>query len=255
MFFILSKILALFIHPLFWIVFSLLMWLFLKNRKWKKRSKIAFLICFFLFTNKFTALLFHHAWEADGTKTEELAEDYDIAIVLGGMAKYDYDLERIILHKGADRIWNAIRLYKLGKVKKILVSGADGKLLDESLNEAQAFKKDLLILGIPEEDVLIEDQSRNTYQNAAYSKELLVELGMEDHKLLLITSAMHMNRASACFEKQGLDFDTFAVDANSGDFYFDLGHLLIPDQHAIELWHQLFHEITGYIVYKMVGYA
>ena len=208
-----------------------------------------------MFTNRFAALLLHHAWEADGTKTEQLSDDYDVAIVLGGMSKYDNDLERMILHKGADRIWNAIRLYKLGKVKKILVSGADGKLLDESLNEAQAFKKDLLILGIPEEDVRIEDQSRNTYQNAAYSKKLLVELGMENDKLLLITSAMHMKRASACFEKQGLTFDTFAVDANTGSFYLDWGHLLIPDQHAIELWYQLFHEITGYIVYKLVGYA
>lgn len=255
MFFVLSKLLSILISPLFWLVLTLLLWLLLKNKKWKKKFKISFVVLFFLFTNKFTALQFQRLWEVEGTKIENVDNDYDVAIVLGGMAEFNNDLNRISIRKGSDRIWNAIRLYKMGKVKKILISGDDGQLIDKGLNEAQTFKKHLIELGIPEEDILTEIQSKNTYENAKMTYEVLKDHQLTNKKILLITSAMHMKRAAACFKNQGLTFDVYTTDHNTGSFYFDFGQIFIPDAHAIELWNQLFHEWAGYVIYKILGYA
>lgn len=255
MFFILSKILSILIHPLFWLIISLLTWIFIKTKKWKKCIKVTFIVLFFLFTNKFLVIQFQRLWEFKGSPIEKINVEYDVAVVLGGMAEYNNDLKRTQLSNGGDRIWNALRLYHLGKVKKILISGADGKLLDQSLNEARAFKKDLILFGVPEVDILIEDRSKNTHENAVFTAELLRKENLHHQKILLITSAMHMKRALACFEKEGLNVDTFPTDHNTGSFYLDWGQLLLPDVKAITLWHQLFHEMTGYIVYKIMGYA
>lgn len=254
MFFVLSKILSIFISPLFWLVISLLLWIFLKNKLWKKRCRLIFIVLFFLFNNSFIVLQLHRVWEIDGIKISEVKDDYEVAVVLGGMAEYNNDLERISIRRGADRIWNAMRLYHLGKVKKILISGSDGFLIDRGLNEARAFREDLITFGIPEEDILMEADSKNTYENAYMTKRLLDESGITG-KIILITSAIHMRRAAACFRKQDIDFDIFTTDHNTGEFYFDLTQILIPNPSAIGLWKKFFHEVSGYCIYKLMGYV
>ena len=106
-------------------------------------------------------------------------------------------------------MWQTIHLYKLGKVGKILISGNDGHVVDRGLDEAVQFKIVLIDLGIPAEDILVENISKNTYENAVESKKVLANAGFENASVLLVTSAIHMRRSEACFVQAGLLFCPF----------------------------------------------
>jgi uncharacterized SAM-binding protein YcdF (DUF218 family) len=150
-------------------------------------------------------------WETEGTKIEEV-DHYDCAIVLGGMAEFDENNNRLSMRRGGDRIWQAINLYHLGKVDKILISGNNGYILDDGLDEANQFKEVLIQNEIPAEDILVEVKSKNTYENAVESKKIL-DKHDEIESVLLVTSALHMRRSKACFEKAGYEnFETFTTD-------------------------------------------
>jgi len=254
MFFILSKILGFFCDPFYWVIILFLIAWYTKRprlKKWTFRIGIGTLI---FFTNTFIFCEFARLWEPDGKKIEEIGH-YDVAIVLGGMAEYDKSHDRLSLRRGGDRIWQAIHLYHLGKVDKILIAGANGDLIDKGLNEAVQFKKVLIDNGIPAEDILTDSLSQNTYQNAIESKKI-IDLHPEIKSVLLITSALHMPRAEACFKKAGYEnFETFTTDHYTGKtrgYKFD--QLIIPNEGTMTDWSKLLHEILGYVTYWMVGY-
>jgi uncharacterized SAM-binding protein YcdF (DUF218 family) len=68
--------------------------------------------------------------------------------------------------------------------------------------EANAMVSLLTFLGVPGDAVWLESESRNTYENALFSKRMLAEAGMDE--VLLVTSAMHMPRSMMLFQAQGL---------------------------------------------------
>jgi len=206
------------------------------------------------FTNNVIFLEFTRFWEVKGTKIENV-KHYDVAIVLGGIAEYNNDLERLSIRRGGDRLWQAIHLYHIGKVDKILISGDSGYMVDKGLNEASQFKSILIDEGIPDEDILVETISKNTYQNAVESKKVLDSIP-EEESVLLVTSAIHMRRSIACFEKAGFkNFGTFTTDHFTGPtrgYYFD--QYIIPNESVLTDWHKLIHEWVGYVTYWAIGY-
>ncbi|MDR7131029.1 uncharacterized SAM-binding protein YcdF (DUF218 family) [Algoriphagus sp. 4150] len=109
--------------------------------------------------------------------------------------------------------------------------------------------------GVPAEDIMIEDQSKNTYENSLFTKTFLKEKGIDiDQEFILITSAFHMKRAQACFDKVGLATESFPTDYYSHDTKYDIPTLLFPDPYSIFIWHKLSKEWIGILVYKLVGY-
>jgi uncharacterized SAM-binding protein YcdF (DUF218 family) len=253
MFFYLSKILSFGISPFNWLILCLLITVLSKKYK---RKKIFFGLTFgilLFFTNSFIFLEFARSWEPDGTKIEDV-EHYNVGVVLGGMAEYDNNLDRLSIRRGGDRLWQAIHLYHLGKIDKILISGDNGFMLDDGLKEALQFRRVLMDEGIPESDILVEAVSKNTYQNALETKKIL-DATPENESVLLITSALHMKRSKACFEKLGFKkFGTFTTDHFTGEgrqFQFD--HLLIPNESNFTTWNALIHEWVGYFSYWVTG--
>ncbi len=193
-------------------------------------------------------------WESKGIKYSEI-ENYDVAIVLGGMAEYDNNLERLSLRRGGDRLWQALHLYGEKRVKKIMIVGANGNLLDESLQEAAQFKAALIQMGIPASDIITEEKSKNTYENAVEAKKVL-----EDYpslkKVLLVTSATHMKRSIACFEKAGFEnIGYFSTDHFTGEIRgYKLDQYFIPNASNFTDWGVLIHEWIGYTTYWVKGY-
>jgi uncharacterized SAM-binding protein YcdF (DUF218 family) len=212
------------------------------------------LIALVFFTNNVIFLEFVRAWEEPGTKISEI-EHYDVAVVLGGMAEWDNSHERLSLRRGGDRIWQAIHLYHLGKVDRILISGANGDVVDKGLNEAVQFKEVLMDNGIPDSAILVESVSKNTYQNAVESKKV-IDQHPEIESVLLVTSALHMKRAKACFEKAGFEsFDCFTTDHFTGNKRgYTFEQLLVPNGSVMVDWSRLIHEWIGYTTYWMMGY-
>lgn len=253
MFFILSKILLFLTSPLFWWCIVLLIAFYGRSSKTRKRFRFIAVTLFLFFTNTFIFLEFERMWEIPGTKISSIKKKYDAGIVLSGMALYDNHLQRLNIKEGTDRIWHTITLYKKGIIGKIIITGKDGTITEQGLNEAEQFRNDLVNWGIPARDILIENKSRNTYENALYTKQLLKK-HPELQSFLLITSANHMRRSKACFKKQGISFDTFSTNLHNGaERYWNADHLLIPSFITFVQWNNLTKEWTGYIMYKLTG--
>lgn len=214
-----------------------------------------FLFCFIVFTNTFITNEILLWWETPAIEYQQLAEGYEVAIVLSGVTASDKSPhDRVHLHKGADRILHAIQLYKLGKVEKLLLSGGSGLLEGDTISEAERMKRVMLLAGIPAQDILLEEASRNTHENALFSKEVLQEK-YPQKRFLLVSSAFHLPRASACFAKQALVVTPFSTDFYSFDPPYKLEHFLVPSPEALFSWSRLLKEWFGLLTYTLMGYV
>lgn len=194
------------------------------------------------------------AWEMKPVDIVKL-QQYETGIVLTGVTKQKKEYQdRTFFEKGADRLLHAVQLYKAGKIKKILITGGSGSLVKRVSTEASDLKRAFLYCGVRETDIIVEDKSRNTRENALFSKKIIQEKHLQG-KFLLITSAFHMRRAKGCFDKAGIQTDIFPVDYYTGDRKLDVDKILIPSSDALNLWTRLIHEITGYITYKLLNYC
>jgi uncharacterized SAM-binding protein YcdF (DUF218 family) len=255
MFFVLSKTLNYLTMITVWLTVLLLLYLFLKKPVWKKRCLWTFVIVFFFFTNDFLANEAMLAWEIPATPYNQLGRNYTTGIVLTGVtigARVPGD--RVYFSRGADRVTHTVQLYKLGHIRHILISGGSGRLGGNDSPEADELKKAFLLMGVPEQDITLENQSRNTYESAVEVKKILGD-SVQVSDCLLITSAFHMRRSLACYEKAGMPIDTFTTDfyAHPRNFYLD--GLLIPQLDALVLWQKLIKEWVGLAAYKIAGYV
>jgi uncharacterized SAM-binding protein YcdF (DUF218 family) len=255
MFFFLSKVLLYLIFPLTWIAIALGLAFFAKGQKWRKRGRIAAIVTLLFFSNTFVFLEFMRAWEIHGTPVGQV-KHHDVGIVLTGMAEYNNDIDVLSLRRSGDRIWQAITLYRKGKIDKILITGDHGYLVDKGLHEAEQLKDVLVSWGFPANDIITETKSKNTWENAVETKKLLTRSYPQHSSFLLITSGRHMRRARACFAKAGLKCDSYSTDLYTGPqrrFAFD--EMVIPDAGTLSEWNGLLKEMFGYLAYKITGKA
>lgn len=191
-------------------------------------------------------------WEIKAIEKESIIKPYDYGIVLGGMITFDSKFDRINFVRSLDRIMQAAILYKEGKIKKIVITSGSGSLKEPKMQEAAILKDYFVKIGFPDEDIIAESNSKNTYENAINTAKLI---GIrKESTYLLITSASHMRRSLACFRKAGFKVVPYVADRYAGPrkFYFD--HLLIPNAEALQGWNVLLHECVGYVSYKLAGY-
>ncbi len=111
------------------------------------------------------------AWEPE-FKSFDGIENHEIGIVLTGVTNLNKTAtDRTFFNKGADRITHALQLYRMGKIKKILITGGQGLNPVNPQSEAELLQRFLIMTGMPESDILIEDQSKNTAQNAQFTRD------------------------------------------------------------------------------------
>jgi uncharacterized SAM-binding protein YcdF (DUF218 family) len=97
---------------------------------------------------------------------------------------------------------------------KIAISGGDAGILYKSGPEAASTAALLAKMGVAEDRILTEEESRDTYENAAKLKAKLETLGLigPDKRWVLVTSAHHMPRAIGAFRKAGFAVEAWPVD-------------------------------------------
>lgn len=253
MFFYVSKILMFLIQPLNWIIIILILAIFHKN---KKRASRLYLLAFLLlitFSNPFLINQLYNNWEPAPKSYTELGY-YDLVIVLGGFSNASRPpRDRVHFVKGADRLIHAMEIYKIGKTQGLLLSGGSSRIVGEKISEAKSVMPFLLNMGIPRDSILLEANSRNTHENAKASKEL-IDSKYKGGKFLLITSAFHMRRAKACFEKEGIQVTAFPTDYYGNEINWSPVQTFIPKSDAFHLWNLLIKEWLGIIAYKIAGY-
>lgn len=255
MFFFLSKTLNYLTMPLVIICILLVLSWVLKRKRWKGRLYKGAIILLLFLSNDFISNEAITQWEIPATPYGQITKTYPLGIVLTGVTKGNMHPEdRVYFTRGADRVIHALQLYKLGKIKKILVSGGNGGLAVRSRKEADELADALVLMGVPKEDVLIENQSRNTRESALEIKEMLKD-SYVPADCLLITSAFHMRRSRACFKKIEFAMDTFSADFLHHERKYSLDVLFIPKLEALTIWTILMREWTGMLAYKLNGYV
>lgn len=245
MFYIISKLLSFLFQPIIWIFILLIIALFYKSKT--RKILITSISLFYFFTNSFIADEVTRIWEV---KRFTPSLTYDVGIVLGGIADYDKITKAHNFNKNADRLMDAEQLYHKGIIKKIMLSGGNGQLFNDGYIESEAMRDYLLANKIPITDIIIENTSRNTIENAINSAEILKEKYNEG-SFLLITSANHMRRSQLCFNKANLKTTAFPTDCTTSYRSTGYDYILFPRVEALEKWEDLIHEWIGYIVYKI----
>lgn len=254
MFFFLSKTLNYFTMPLVIVILLLLLSLVLKGNRWRKRTRAAGIVLLFLFSNDFISNEAMRLWEIPATPYAEIQKSYEWGILLTGVTKAEtkpYD--RVHFSSGADRATHTVQLYKLGLIRKVLISGGSGRLIDIGQREANDLADALVLMGIRQEDILIESESRNTHESAVNVKALLQNISRPED-CILITSGFHMRRSLGCFANEGWPVDTFSADIRTTNRKFTFDVLFIPRIEALNVWQHVIKESVGYISYKVAGY-
>ena len=134
-------------------------------------------------------------------------------VVLGGAVRSRSPMantEMLEMNEAAERMTALILLAKQYPNAKILFSGGVGDLLDFGIPEADEVKNTIGKLGVDPARMLFERRSRNTFENAVYSKVLAQPT--QGERWLLVTSAWHMPRSIGCFRQAGFDIEAYPVD-------------------------------------------
>lgn len=253
MFFVLSKVLAIFVRPITWIIVLLLWAHFSKKPKRKKSFFIAAVVLLIFFSNQYISNRVMLWWEPAPVPIATM-DTYDVGIVFSGVTKGGKSpRDRVYFNRGADRITHTLQLYREGKIKNILVSGGLGFQQVSGSVAAERLRNFLLMAGVPDSVIVVEPDAVNTYENAVKASKILNEQ-FPDQKYLLITSAFHMKRSSMCLRKQGVEFDEFPAGFRSNRSTMNFDDLLIPTAESIERWEKIAKELAGIVTYKVMGY-
>jgi uncharacterized SAM-binding protein YcdF (DUF218 family) len=175
----------------------------------------------------------------------------DGIVVLGGAISPGISLARgvVAFGEGAERITFATELARRYPNARIIFSGGTGALFGGAV-EAPFAVKEFEALGIAHDRITAEEQSRNTIENAVFSR-LLAQPKPREH-WLLVTSAFHMPRAMAAFRAAG-----FAVEACPVDWHtrgpIDATEPFLSFTAGLGMTDMAAHEWIGLIAYRLAG--
>src|SRR5687767_11881716 len=251
MFFYLSKLLSFLFSPLIW-VFILLIWsLKTKVEGRARKLRITAIVILYIFSNSFIIDECFRQWEPTTEDHDLLDTKYDAAIVLGGIGDIDMRLNKINFGMSGDRLFQALPLYYKKRIRRIIFTGGSGRIEFPEKREGIFVKKYLQSINFPDSALVIESLSKNTYENAVFTKHLIDSLGING-KFLLITSAYHMPRSMAIFKKAGYkNITPYITNRLSGKRRYTFDHLFIPNTGALISSEALIHEWIGFLIYKI----
>lgn len=231
MYFTLSKIFWLIFAPANLIILTLALggWLILMRRK--LAGAILFLFGFVTLIIGTVSSLPDRALETLELRFPRCDVDHanpDGVVVLGGAINIIQTSlwDRLTLGDAGSRVVMMADLARRYPNAKIVFTGGYGALFGKPLSEADILTKHMSVFGIEPSRIIFESKSRNTIENALFTKDLVDPKPNE--KWLLVTSGFHMPRAYGMFRKIGFPVDACVSDYMStpgyedGDFSFDV---------------------------------
>ncbi len=263
MFVYLSKLLPLLIYPLGLACILLVLAIIIgKNQRWRRGMIIAALILLWLGSNRWVSygLARSLEWRHLPSKTPPNAEV--IVVLGGGTESADPPRPMTEVNGAGDRVLYAARLYHQEAAPHILVSGGNLEFSTaRGDTPAQEMAELLALTNVPNEAIWQQTESQNTYEDALYSAQMLEERGITT--IILVTSALHMPRSLALFEKQGLTVlpapVDFTITEQNWENAFQPGLdefliYLLPNTSSLGLTTNVLKEYLGMFVYGLRGW-
>ena len=253
--FYLSKIVNFFTNPLYILFLIILIHLFIIFFIQSKKlvfffSKI-FLILFLFFGYSPLSNFLLSKMEDYIQTSKYPVQQLTGVIVLGGSFNSGIESKErneVSLNSSAERLTKALEIYKKNPRLLILFSGFSGELKPQVWSESDMAKKFFLDQGVKLDNLIFENQSRNTFENIKFSKDIIANY---KGTWGLITSASHMPRSFFTFKKQGLILEPINVDYKTGTnrlfwINFDISS-------GLSNWSIILHELIGISYYKITN--
>jgi uncharacterized SAM-binding protein YcdF (DUF218 family) len=146
-------------------------------------------------------------------------------------------------------------LYRQRAAPRLVMTGGGTRIFGGSgVKVAPAMKAWAVQLGIPPDAILVDEEARTTYENALGTRRVLGQAT----SILLVTTAYHVPRAMALFEKQGFEVTPYACGFHAKDRLTDewddlTVFDLLPSSGALQRMTQAVDETVGMMVYWLSG--
>lgn len=180
-----------------------------------------------------------------------LPEQIDGIVVLGGGVNQTIAEARhqISVPEASERLFEAVSLARRYPTARIIVSGGEAAIVPKGLSEANAMRDVLVEQGIDPARIEIESKSRNTYENAVNTRQLVQP--KPEEKWILVTSGWHMPRAVGCFHNGGWEVLPYPVDyRTTGKIGFFANFVMVKEFARLDLAAK---EWIGLFVYRLLG--
>jgi uncharacterized SAM-binding protein YcdF (DUF218 family) len=253
--FYLSKILNLFINPLYILSLIVLIQLFviffIQSKKLVFFFSKLFLILFLFFGyTPLSNFLLSKIEDYIQSSKYPIQQLTGVVVLGGSFGKGSESKERneVFLNSSAERLTKALEIYKKNPRILILFSGFSNAIKPQDWSESDMAKKFFLDQGVKIDNLIFENQSRNTFENIKYSKDIITNY---KGTWGLITSANHMPRSFFAFKKQGLILEPINVDYKTGTskvfwINFDISS-------GLSNWSIILEELIGISYYKITN--
>lgn len=264
MFFYLSKILPLLLSPLpLFLIFCIFSAIFIRLR-FLRILLITFSISFWISaSHAFSDILLRSLENQYPQILPAEAPEADSIIVLGGMTQQTaYRQGNPEFSAGVDRLITGVDLLRENKADQLIISGGSGLILQRGLYEADVLRIWLIERGYDAEKIIAENSSRNTAENAHNSLALLPcnqsasQEENQPYRILLVTSAFHMPRSMAVFQKANncnVEIIPVPTDFRSSRF-FPGPEVLFPSPGGLLNSTIALKEYIGYFAYSIQGF-
>jgi uncharacterized SAM-binding protein YcdF (DUF218 family) len=253
--FVLSQLLSFALQPLFWVVLLMgVAWWNLRRKPRLARMALGSALAMLLFLGWLVPV------EAILRRIENIhppmsahadLSRYAGIVVLGGALERSPMWKvpgRIALNDHAERMIVPVGLIQQYPTLKLLFTGGTVERGEGHFSESARAKIFFDTMHVPAARLIYEDQSRTTYENAIYSARLP---GVDPQApWLLLTTAAHMPRAFAAFQKAGWNVTPYPVDYKAADETDWDAYSYVA---SIPKWHYAIHESLGYLMYWVSG--
>jgi uncharacterized SAM-binding protein YcdF (DUF218 family) len=233
---------------------GLLVWIWRRERPRRLTTGVAmgFIFIWCLLSLPIVGYLFEGSLEWQHPPSDQFPTRVDTIVVLAGNADA-VNQEGTELRIGDETLFrclHALQLYRQAGGCRVIVSGGKPYPAQAGTSMAEAMRDFLVELGVTSADLVLEDQSTTTFENARNTCRLLN--GGHEQRVFLVTTASHMLRAERCFARQGIGVVTAPCHhrAMQPD---PLPNILIPSLSGITRVQRSLHEWLGLAWYWLRG--
>ena len=192
--------------------------------------------------------LVEYPWERIDESQAQIA-DAIVVLSSGGRTQAPGEAN-IVEWNDPDRFFAGVSLFQKGKAPKLFFTGGSPPYEKKSKDEGTLYKEHAISLGIPSNAITTTGRVFNTEQEA---REIKRELNSNNspYKILLVTSAFHMQRAKKQFDRQGFSVQPFPVDFKTSKISpWQSPYKWIPNASSLSRSSEALRELLGRAIYR-----
>lgn len=257
------KILKYLLYPLSWIIGLMIITLLIsllpvspRRLRWIRLLLASSVALMFLVATPIpgrTLIAVLEGWYPPFQPTSTLKHDAIVVLAGGVYSQGSLRPQNDLTDYSRQRTTCGADLFLQGFAPTLLLVGGDADIFRQGPTESHEMRRLALRLGVAEHAILIEARSRNTYENAVKAKQLLGK-----GSILLVTSALHLPRSVALFEKQGFSVTPvpcgYEAKDRAGKGFDHLDILdFFPSAYALSISTHAVDEFAGLFVYWIAG--